>query len=113
MKFLWLDDKSGKFSDTTLRAWVAFLVLLFYLIGLCILSLMWPDGLRPLQMDIVQWLIVFNATTGGLYLSKRINEQIANKQSLLKGLVGSLSGKTESQSETGAQTSSEVGSVKL
>lgn len=83
MKFLLKDDKTGKSSDTTLRTWIVFFLVVFYLIVLSILSVFSPDSLRPLQMDIIQWLIVFYVTVGSLYLGKRINENLNSKKRIL------------------------------
>ncbi|EMO25262.1 hypothetical protein LEP1GSC170_5284 [Leptospira interrogans serovar Bataviae str. HAI135] len=79
MKFLSKDDRTGKSSDTTLRTWIVSFSG-FYLIVLSILSVFSPDSLRPLQMDIIQWLIVFYGTVGSLYLGKRINENLNSKK---------------------------------
>ncbi len=76
MKFLLKDDRTGKSSDTTLRTWIVFFLVVSYLIVLSILSDFSPDSLRPLQMDIIQWLIVFYGAVGSLYLGKRINENL-------------------------------------
>ncbi|EMO53081.1 hypothetical protein [Leptospira noguchii] len=83
MKFLSKDDRTGKSSDTTLRTWIVFFLVVFYLIVLSILSVFSPDSLRPLQMDIIQWLIVFYGTVGSLYLGKRINENLNSKKRIL------------------------------
>lgn len=82
MKFLLKDDRTGKSSDTTLRTWIVFFLVVSYLIVLSILSVFSPDSLRPLQMDIIQWLIVFYGAVGSLYLGKRINENLNSKKEL-------------------------------
>ncbi|AAN47400.1 MULTISPECIES: hypothetical protein [Leptospira] len=83
MKFLLKDDRTGKSSDTTLRTWIVFFLVVSYLIVLSILSVFSPDSLRPLQMDIIQWLIVFYGAVGSLYLGKRINENLNSKKRTL------------------------------
>ncbi|AKP24640.1 conserved hypothetical protein [Leptospira interrogans serovar Manilae] len=83
MKFLLKDDRTGKSSDTTLRTWIVFFLVVSYLIVLSILSVFSPDSLRPLQMDIIQWLIVFYGAVGSLYLGKRINENLNSKKRIL------------------------------
>ncbi|PJZ62865.1 hypothetical protein [Leptospira adleri] len=87
MKFIWQDDRTGMRSDTTLRTWIVFFLVIFYLISLCALSVLSPDSLRTLQMDLVQWLIIFYGAVGSLYLGKRVNEELNSKSKLFeKGL---------------------------
>ncbi|KAK2620473.1 hypothetical protein CFV95_016405 [Leptospira interrogans] len=78
MKPLYTDDRTGKRSDTTLRTWIVFILTISYLIALSVLSIISPDSLRPLHMDLIQWLIVFYGAAGSLYLGKRINENLSN-----------------------------------
>ncbi|EMY78408.1 hypothetical protein LEP1GSC060_2778 [Leptospira weilii serovar Ranarum str. ICFT] len=90
MKFLFRDDRTGKPSDTTFRTWIVFFLSIFYLIALCILSIFSPDSLRPLHIDIIQWLIVFYGTVGSLYLGKRINEDLNSKKKILGDFLDSF-----------------------
>ncbi|WP_061249273.1 hypothetical protein [Leptospira alstonii] len=83
MKFLFRDDRTEKFSDTTFRTWIVFFLVIFYFIALCVLSIFFPDSLRPLHMDIIQWLMVFYGTVGSFYLGKRINEGLNSKKRIL------------------------------
>ncbi|MGJ4785662.1 hypothetical protein ACQV5J_16225 [Leptospira interrogans] len=77
MKSLYTDDRTGKRSNTTLRTWIVFILTISYLIALSVLSIISPDSLRPLHMDLIQWLIVFYGAAGSLYLGKRINENLS------------------------------------
>lgn len=100
MKFLYNDDRTGKRSDTTLRAWIVFILTISYLIALSVLSIMSPDSLRPLHIDLIQWLIVFYSAAGSFYLGKRINENLNSKTKSLSDLVSNIQDKTKQQSET-------------
>ncbi|TGK10962.1 hypothetical protein [Leptospira stimsonii] len=109
MNFLWQDDRSGRRSDTTLRTWIVFFLVIFYLTALCVLSICFPDSLRPLHMDLIQWLILFYSAVGSLYLGKRVNEGIHSKNKIFENAFDRLN-------ETNIQGSGEnfeVGSKKL
>ncbi|AXR64524.1 hypothetical protein [Leptospira mayottensis] len=107
MKFLSHDDKTGKPSDTTLRTWIVFILTISYLIALSILSIVSPDSLRSLHMDLIQWLIIFYSAAGSFYLGKRINENLNSKTKSLADLIENIGGKT------GEITQSEIGSSRL
>ncbi|ULH29043.1 hypothetical protein [Leptospira weilii] len=102
MKFLFHDDRTGKPSDTTLRTWIVFFLTIGYLISLSILSIVSPDSLRPLHMDLIQWLIVFYGAAGSLYLGKRINENLNSKTKALNDLVEGIQGKTGQKESVGS-----------
>ncbi|EMJ63360.1 hypothetical protein [Leptospira sp. P2653] len=107
MKLLSHDDKTGKPSDTTFRTWIVFILTISYLIALSILSIVSPDSLRPLHMDLIQWLIVFYSAAGSLYLGKRINENLNSKKKSFTDLIENIGGKTSEK------TQSEIGSSRL
>jgi len=75
MKFinwLWNDDKTGKFSDTTLRTWIAF----FLFVG-CTIYWVWfdHDGIQVNEEILVQTLMFFCIGQGTLFAAKRFNER--------------------------------------
>ncbi|WP_061285945.1 hypothetical protein [Leptospira interrogans] len=107
MKSLYTDDRTGKRSNTTLRTWIVFILTISYLISLSVLSIISPDSLRPLHMDLIQWLIVFYGAAGSLYLGKRINETLNSKTKSLTDLIENIGGKA------GEKTQSEIGSSRL
>ncbi|AOP32560.1 hypothetical protein A0128_00910 [Leptospira tipperaryensis] len=90
MKFLWHDDRSGRRSDTTLRTWIVFFLVIFYLMALCVLSIVSPDSLRALHMDLIQWLIIFYGTVGSLYLGKRVNEDLNSKSKVFENVLNKV-----------------------
>ncbi|WP_017852008.1 hypothetical protein ACO1KB_19170 [Leptospira interrogans serovar Szwajizak] len=102
MKFIFNDDRTGKPSDTTLRTWIVFILAIGYLIALSILSIVSPDSLRPLHMDLIQWLIVFYGAAGSLYLGKRINENLNSKTKALNDLIENIQGKTGQSESVGS-----------
>lgn len=67
MKFLYTDDKTGKFSDTTLRTWIAFIVFIVYVIYLGFID----TEILPADIEILQLLSVSWLGMGALYLGKR------------------------------------------
>lgn len=83
MKFLWTDDHTGKFSDTTLRTWMLFLLAIIFAIALFVLFVLsfvgflndlsgeWADKLITLFNTIA--LAAFG--NGALYLGKRVSER--------------------------------------
>ncbi|EMO79265.1 hypothetical protein LEP1GSC126_2890 [Leptospira kirschneri str. 200801774] len=105
MKLLYTDDRTGKRSDTTLRTWTVFILTISYLIALSVLSIISPDSLRPLHMDLIQWLIVFYSVAGSFYLGKRINENLNSKTTALSDLIENIQGKTGQKSDTGIGSS--------
>ncbi|EKN89830.1 hypothetical protein LEP1GSC034_1020 [Leptospira interrogans str. 2003000735] len=102
MNFIVNDDRTGKPSDTTLRTWMVFILAIGYLIALSILSIVSPDSLRPLHMDLIQWLIVFYGAAGSLYLGKRINENLNSKTKALNDLIEGIQGKTGQKESVGS-----------
>lgn len=109
MRFLFKDDKTGKPSDTTLRTWIVFILVISYLISLSVLSILSPDSLRPLHMDLIQWLIVFYGTVGSLYLGKRINEDLNSKRKVF----GDILDRFQQGGEGDQNARSKVGSRQL
>ncbi|MBM9577478.1 hypothetical protein JWG45_09970 [Leptospira sp. 201903070] len=98
MKFLWRDDRNGKRSDTTFRTWIVFILVILYLIALCVLSIFSPDSLRPLHMDLIQWLVIFYGTAGSLYLGKRVNEDLNFKRNVFENVIETMNGSNDSGS---------------
>ena len=78
MKFLYTDDKTGKFSDTTLRTWIAFFVFIA-----CVIYWVWfdKDGISEGEKILVESLMFFVLGQGGLYAFKRFNERKAENES--------------------------------
>ncbi|MCG6166401.1 hypothetical protein [Leptospira sanjuanensis] len=109
MKFLFQDDRTGKPSDTTLRTWIVFLLAISYLTALSVLSIVSPDSLRPLHMDLIQWLILFYGAMGSLYLGKRINEDVHSKKRILEDVLNSF----HESKETSSSAKSVSGSRQL
>ncbi|EMO69752.1 hypothetical protein [Leptospira santarosai] len=97
MKFLYTDDRSGKRSDTTLRTWIVFVLAIGYLTALSILSIVSPDSLRPLHIDLIQWFIIFYSAAGSFYLGKRINENLNSKTKALSDLMDNIGKKKQSE----------------
>lgn len=81
------DDKTGKHSDTTLRTWIVFGLVVIYFIALGIQSIFWADKLHELQFEVLTYLLWFYATVGGLYLGKRINEAFGHKRKIIAGML--------------------------
>ncbi|WP_061216039.1 hypothetical protein [Leptospira santarosai] len=75
MKFLWQDDKTGQFSDTTLRTWIVFLVFL----AACIYYIFIIDKISEQQFSLIEMLAYFCLGQGALYLGKRVNESVGVK----------------------------------
>jgi hypothetical protein len=80
LKFLYTDDKTGKFSGTTLRTWALFL--LFFVVALClsVAAVLIAFGCIAVN-DFPQGVESFFVMLGGFclgnqvfYLGKRINE---------------------------------------
>jgi hypothetical protein len=67
MKFLYTDDKTGKFSDTTLRTWIAFIVFIAYVIYLGFFD----TEIQSADIEILQLLSLSWLGMGALYLGKR------------------------------------------
>lgn len=89
LKFLYTDDKTGLFSDTTLRTWIVFAVFILYAIVLCVVHILViadilkthvPDNILDSALTLFDALgfIVFGS--GILYLGKRINERKGSLQ---------------------------------
>ncbi|WP_017863255.1 hypothetical protein [Leptospira santarosai] len=75
MKFLWRDDKTGQFSDTTLRTWIVFLVFL----AACIYYIFIIHKISEQQFSLIEMLAYFCLGQGALYLGKRVNENVKIK----------------------------------
>ena len=67
MRFLYTDDRTGKFSDTTLRTWIAFIVFIVYVIHLGFFD----TEIQAADIEILQLLSVSWLGMGALYLGKR------------------------------------------
>ncbi|MBM9499356.1 hypothetical protein JWG44_03735 [Leptospira sp. 201903071] len=109
MKFLWQDDRTGSRSDTTLRTWIVFILVILYLAALCALSILSPDSLRTLHMDLIQWLIIFYGTVGSLYLGKRVNEDLNSRRKVFENVADLFGGSKTPDSSV----KHEVGSKEL
>ena len=73
VKFLYTDDRTGRFSGTTLRTWLLFA--LFF--AQALLLILGPFiGYAPGQaaMDLLSLLGMFAVGGGALYLGKRFSE---------------------------------------
>ena len=86
LKFLYTDDKTGAFSDTTLRTWIVFGVFIIYALMLCaahilviagVLTAHVPDNILDSALALFDALGVIVFGSGILYLGKRINERKA------------------------------------
>jgi len=84
LKFLYTDDKTGLFSDTTLRTWIVFTVFIVYALVLCgvhvlvfadLLTTHVPDNILDSALALFDALGVIVFGNGILYLGKRINER--------------------------------------
>ncbi|EMK12921.1 MULTISPECIES: hypothetical protein [Leptospira] len=75
MKFFWRDDKTGTFSDTTLRTWVVFFVFLVS----CVYFLFFAEEISESRLSLIEMLAYFCLGQGALYLGKRINENVGIK----------------------------------
>lgn len=83
MKFLWTDGKTGKFSGTTLRTWLLFIVCMMFALALFVYYSLaffeifkanenWANQLN----DLFGTLAFAAFGGGGLYLGKRVVENI-------------------------------------
>ena len=71
ISWLWKDDKTEKFSDTTLRTW-----LLFWLFYSCVIYFVFIDSqILPEELSILNLISISALGQGGLYLGKRMNER--------------------------------------
>ncbi len=86
LKFLYTDDKTGLFSDTTLRTWILFAVFIVYTLFLCVIHVLVIAGklVTPVSPQILDSAIsLFDALGvavfggGFLYFAKRVNERKA------------------------------------
>lgn len=69
--WLWIDDSTGKFSDTTLRTW-----LMFFLFLICVIYLVFIDSqILPEELSVLNLISLSALGQGGLYLGKRMNER--------------------------------------
>lgn len=70
------DGESGKFSSTTLRTWLLFLLLFFYalILGVAVLSDLFLSNAKNFKdaFDMLELLGLIFAGGGTLYLGKRI-----------------------------------------
>lgn len=77
------DDKSGKYSDTTVRAWLVFALFFLYASGLSVamIGAAFVPALfsSPAKIDgslnLLEILMYGFLGVGGLYLGKRFNER--------------------------------------
>lgn len=78
MKFinwLWTDDKTGKFSDTTLRTWLLF----FLFFALTIYFVFMDTQILPEELSLMNIIAIACLGQGGLYLGNRINERTSQR----------------------------------
>lgn len=83
IRWIWTDDKTGKFSDTTLRTWLMFIVFGLFAIILALaisLQLFGKLSITLIAFDqalsLLETLGVFALGNSALYLGKRINEKL-------------------------------------
>lgn len=67
ISFLWLDDKTGKQSDTTLRTWILFFVFVVYTIYVAFFD----SEITNADIELLQLLSIAFLGMSGLYLGKR------------------------------------------
>lgn len=72
IKWLWTDDKTGKFSNTTFRTWLTFLLLFACFIFWVFID---SDGISPREEILVEVMVWFCLGQGGLYGFKRFSER--------------------------------------
>lgn len=71
INWLWKDDSTGKFSDTTLRTW-----LMFFLFFACVIYLIFIDSqILPEELSLMNIISLSALGQGGLYFGKRMNER--------------------------------------
>ncbi|EMO80235.1 putative lipoprotein [Leptospira kirschneri str. 200801774] len=70
MKFLWQDDNTKQFSDTTLRTWIVF----FLFLAACVYYIFFIDELSEQKLTLIEILAYFAIGQGCLYFGKRVNE---------------------------------------
>lgn len=75
MKFLWTDDKTHRFSDTTLRAWLLFFLFFFTALAMIIFELVSPGSISERAIVLLDVTVVAAGSGGALYLGKRVNER--------------------------------------
>ncbi|MBE7439108.1 MAG: hypothetical protein HS115_11675 [Spirochaetales bacterium] len=73
MKWFYTDDRTGKFSGTTLRSWLLFLLCFSYALALAIGSFLGLE-ISSAQLDLLGLLLMAFGAGGMLYMGKRINE---------------------------------------
>lgn len=78
MGFLYKDDKSGKFSDTTLRTWILFFLFVGYAIVIGIKSFFQP--IDKIHFTLLDTFAFTAFGQSGLYLGKRVSEIIGGKK---------------------------------
>lgn len=91
MKFLWTDDKTHRFSDTTLRTWLLFFLFFFTALAMIILELAKPGSVTERAIVLLDVTVIAAGGGGALYLGKRVNERNAtqaNQQSNDTGTGG-------------------------
>ncbi len=86
LKFLYTDDKTGLFSDTTLRTWLLFILFFVAAILLLTASVAISFGMLNVK-DIPEGILDFFSSLGvfclggqAAYLGKRINERLERKR---------------------------------
>ncbi len=76
LKFLYKDDKTGQFSGSTLRTWIAFLSFLFASLFLLFVSFF--IQIQDNQIKLIEIIAWVATGTSGFYLGKRVNESIGD-----------------------------------
>lgn len=69
--FIWRDDKTGKFSATTLKSWILFCLL----IALCVYLVFIDDEISNGDISVLEIVAMASFGQGALYLGKRVNER--------------------------------------
>jgi hypothetical protein len=84
VSWLWTDGKSGKFSGTTFRTWLAFLLFLS-----SVIYWVWfdTDGISSQEEIIIEIMAILSLGQGGLYGMKRFTEGRPNVAKRFKKMV--------------------------
>lgn len=75
MKFLYTDDKTKAFSDTTLRTWLLFFLFFFTALAMIVIELVSPGSVTERAIVLLDVAAVAAGGGGALYLGKRVNER--------------------------------------
>ena len=74
MSFLYKDDRTGRFSGTTLRTWLLFILFYTHAVLLVVTPLMGFGEFSEISLELLHSLGIFSMGGGALYLGKRVQE---------------------------------------